>query len=134
MKCTPWSLKLYQPFAFGGFAVTVQVALSVVLQDVVLSRHRVGLQAGGAQQLGGGVEFGWFGQMGDVSGVDQEGGFFRHLRDLAQSLLEGASDVGVDGLVKAEMAVADLRETEAAFGGVGLTDQRGAGNAAGDGP
>ncbi len=98
----------------------VQVAFAVVLQDVVLAGHGVGLQLGGAEQLRGGVELFGLRQMGDVAGVDQEGRLVCHPGDLAQRFLEGAGDVGVHRLVEAQMAVADLGEGEAGLGRLGL--------------
>ena len=74
MKCTPWALKLYQPSPLRPFAVMVEIALAVVFQDVVLTRHGIDLQLRRAQQLRASVELLRLGQMSDVAGVDQEGG------------------------------------------------------------
>jgi hypothetical protein len=72
--------------------------------------------------------------VGDVAGVDQEGGLFSHSGHMTERLLEGAGDVGVHRLIEAEVAVADLGKAEACLRGLCLADQVRPGNAAGDGP
>ena len=76
-----------------------------------------------ADDLGRVVELLRLGEMGDVAGVDHEGGLARQRGDLVDRLLQGRARVGVGGLVEADMAVGNLDEGKAGLLRLGLADQ-----------
>ena len=121
--------------AFGALAVAVEVALAVFLQYVVLPGNGVDLQSGRFQKLRTVIEFLGLGQMRDVAGVNDERRLVGLAGHLLQRFLEGAGHVGVDRLVEAQMAVADLREAEAlGLRRFGRSYQAGGGDAPGNTP
>ena len=72
----------------------------------------VHVECGLADELVGIVELVRLREMGDVAGVDHEGGLRRHRFDLGDGFAQRAERVGVGRLVEADVAVADLKEGE----------------------
>ena len=96
--------------ALGVLAVALAVELDLFVDDVVLARHVVHVEAGGLDDAVGVVELLRLRQVGDVAGVDHELGLGRQRLHLGDRLLQRAGGVGIGGLVEADMAVADLKE------------------------
>ena len=93
------------------------------IEDVVLARRVMRVEPGLADQLMRVVEFLGLGEMGDVAGVQHEGGLGRQRLDLANRLFQRGARVRIGGLGEADMAVGDLHEGEAGLLGLGLPDQ-----------
>ena len=71
------------------------------------------VELGLTDKLVGIVEFVWLGEMGDVAGMDHEGRAGLHRLHLANGFAERAERVRVGRFIEADMAVADLQESEA---------------------
>ena len=75
------------PLALGELAVAGEIGRAVVLvDDIMFSRHIMHVELGGADQLIRVVELVRPGEMGDVAGVNHEGGLHRQSADLAYGL------------------------------------------------
>jgi hypothetical protein len=99
---------------FGALAVAVEIGLALSLIDeVVLAGHVMHVELGLPNQLGGIVELVRLGEVGDVAGVDHEGGTGLHVLGLGDRLVQRPESVRIGRLVEADMAVADLQEGEA---------------------
>ena len=107
--------------AFGAAAVTIQVELAVLVEEIVLARHVMHVELRLRDDAVGVVELGHLRQMADVAGVNHERRLYRHRLDPVDRLLQRAARVRIGRLVEADMAVADLQEGEAG----GLGRQRG---------
>ena len=83
MKCTPLASKLYQPAAPGAAAVVLAVELHVIVENVVLARHVVNVEARLRDDAIGVVELGRLGEMRDIAGMNDEGRLRRERADLA---------------------------------------------------
>jgi hypothetical protein len=98
----------------GAFAVAFEIELAQALVDeVVLARNVVHVEARLSDQLRGAIELIGLRQMGNVPGVNHEGGLRFHRLHLGDRLAQGAECIGIGGFVEADMAVADLQEGEA---------------------
>src|SRR3977135_1374755 len=98
----------------GAFAVPVEISLAQALVDeVVLARNVVYIELGLADDLIGVVEFVRLGQMGNVARMDHKGRAGLHRLHLADGFAKCAESVRIGGFVEADMAVADLQESEA---------------------
>src|SRR5271166_1918123 len=121
---------------FGVLAVAFAIELGVLIEEVVLAWNIMHVEACLGDDALGVVELGRLGEMRNVSGVDHEGGLGWKRFDLRERLFEGADHIGISRLVEADMAVADLHETELArLGGQrSVDDPEGARDASGYGP
>jgi hypothetical protein len=123
--------------AAGGFAEAFEIQFAVVAGDVVFAgdiEHFLLTKA--FEDLVEGVEFGGLGKVGEVAGVENQVRLADGGVDLVDGHLQGTVDVGVGRLVEADVAVADLNESE--VGGFGLVfgsaEQLRTGYAAGERP
>ncbi len=108
-KMYPGDVEGVPAFTLRPFAVTIEIELAVVgIGDVVLARYDMDLLFQRLHRLIGVVELLVLRQMGDVTGVDDEGGLRRHRIDFGNRLLERAERVRIGGFVEADMTVADL--------------------------
>ena len=98
--------------ALGAAAVALAVELGVLVDDVVLAGDVMHVELGLRDDLVGIVELGRLREVRNVAGVQHERRPRRYRLDPADRLLERALGVGVGGLVKAHVAVADLQERE----------------------
>jgi hypothetical protein len=86
-----------------------------------------GIEPGLGNGLIGVIELFRFGQMGDVAGVNHEGGLLRQCSDLGNGLVERRHRIGVRRRLKTDMAVGNLQECETGCGlrlGFGNSQQR----------
>ena len=100
--------------ALGAAAVALAVELLVIVEDVVLARDVVHVEARLRDDAIGVVELGRLGEMRDVAGMNDEGRLHRQRVDLVDRFLERADGIRIGGLVEADMAVADLQECQPA--------------------
>ena len=77
MKCTPLWSKLYHPDALGAAAVALAVEPHIIVEDVVLARDVVNVEARLGDDAIGVVELGRLGEMRDVAGMNDERRFRR---------------------------------------------------------
>src|ERR1700730_8387992 len=103
--------------ALRHLAVTFEIGLAVFLvDDVVLARHVMNIELGLADDFFRIVELPGFREMGDIAGVDHEGGLGWKPIHLADRFLQGPEGVGIGRLVETDMAVRNLQEAEARGG------------------
>ncbi len=69
------------------------------------------------------------GEMGDVAGVNHEGGLVRQSADLVDGLGQSGVRIGIGRLVEADVAVRNLDEGESRRGRFRRADEPGGGNA-----
>ena len=123
--------------SLGAAAEPGPVGGAFVDQHVVLAGDVVDVEPGALDQRLRRVELGLLREVADVAGVQHEGRLWPQGLDSLDGQAERAGDVGVGGLVEADMAVADLDEAEPArgrLGRLGGADQPRARHAAGDRP
>src|SRR6266446_6382268 len=94
--------------ALAAATVAVAVELHVFVEDIMFTRNVMHVEPGLRDDAVGIVEFGWFGEMGDIAGMNDEGWLHAKSLDLADRFLERAQRVGIGRLVEPDMAVADL--------------------------
>ncbi len=131
------SVEAVPAVAFGPLAEAPQERPGIgPAKDVVFSRNKVDRQADLGQHRLGGVELVGSGQVGDVAGMQHEGGLDRKGADLGHGFAQGGDRVGIGGLLEADVAVTDLHEVQgSALRRLGrAADQAGGGDAAADGP
>ena len=105
------------PLALRKLAVAGEIGRAVVLvDDIMFSRHVMHVEPGGADQLIRVVELVRLGEMGDVAGVNHEGGLVRQSADLADGLGQSGVRIGIGRLVEADVAVGNLDKGEARRG------------------
>ena len=112
-------VKALPGLAGGGLAETLEIQFPVVAGDVVFAgdiEHFLLTKA--LENLVQGVEFGGLGKVGEVAGVENQFRLLDGRVDLIDCHLQRAVDISVSRLVEADVAVADLNESE--VGGFGL--------------
>src|SRR3984893_10871616 len=127
--------------ALRVLAVTFEIGLAVFLVDeIVLARHIMDIELGFADDFLRIVELPWLRKMGDVAGVDHEGGLDRKAVHLIDRFLQGPKRIGIGRLVETYMAIRNLQEAEARGGFFCRLSRahaeklRGFGDASSDGP
>src|SRR5437867_10638362 len=101
-------------------AVAREIGRAIVIEDVVLPGHIAdSLRPESFEHLIGGVELVGLGQLRDVAGVQHERRMPRHCVELGDRFLKRRRDVLVRLLIEADVAIADLREEDVLFRGVG---------------
>src|SRR5208337_3820321 len=99
--------------ALGVLAEAIEIGLAVVLVDeIVLAWHVMNIELGFADGFFGIVELHGLRKMGDIAGVDHEGGPDWKVAHLADRFLQSSQRVGVGRFVEADMAVGNLQEAE----------------------
>src|SRR5580692_2041225 len=101
---------------FAALAVSFQILFPIVDRNIVLAGNIEQLFLGAGENSFGAVKFSGLGRMTDVTGVDDELGRLRESVDLIDRGLEGAGDIRISRLGKADVAVADLDEVQIALG------------------
>src|SRR5262245_9678825 len=96
--------------SLGAAPVTLAIELLLVIEEIVLARHIVHVEARLRDRLIGVVEFLHFREMRDVAGVNHEGGFDGERLDLPDRFIERTEHIRIGRLVETDMAVADLQE------------------------
>ena len=71
----------------------------------MLARRIMRFELGAADGLHGGIELFGLGQMGDVAGINHEGGPRRQLADLVDRFIQSGERIRVGRLLEADMAV-----------------------------
>src|SRR5205807_1392497 len=89
----------------------------------VFTRHVMHVEPALRNDAVGVVELGWFREMGDVAGMNDEGWLDCKRIDLGERFLERAERVRICRLIESDMAVADLEKGQPArFGSSRLAD------------
>src|ERR1700730_10163362 len=100
--------------ALGVLAMTFEIGLAIVLVDnIVLARHVMNIELGFADDSFRIVEFPGLRKMGDVAGVDHEGGLDRKSVYLGDRFLQGPERIRIGRLVETDVAIRNLQEAEA---------------------
>ena len=130
-------VKALPGLAGGKSAETIEVQFAVVAGDIVFAgdiEHFFLTKS--LEDLVQGVEFGGFGKVGEVARVENQVRLMDGGVDLVDGHLQGTVDVSIRRLVEADVAVADLNESE--VGGFDLAflsaEELRAGYAAGERP
>ena len=130
-------VKALPGLAGGRFAEALEKQFAVVAGDVVFAgdiEHFLLTKA--LEDLVQRVKFGGLGKVGEVAGVENQVRLLDGGVDLVDGHLQGTVDVSIRRLVEADVAVADLNESE--VGGFGLAflsaEELRAGYAAGERP
>ena len=100
--------------AFAAAAITIQIELAVLVEEIVLARHVMHVETRLRDDAVGVVEFGHLRQMADVAGMKHERRLCRHGVDLADRLFQRAARIGIGRLVETDMAIGDLQEGQSA--------------------
>src|SRR6202040_3620242 len=95
-------------------AVVLAIEPHIIIENVVLARDVVNVEARLRDDAIGVVELGRLGEMRDIAGMNDECWLRRERADLLDGFLERADGIRIGGLVEADMAVADLQEREPA--------------------
>jgi len=117
MKRTPLWSKAVPPAALTSFlrplAVTLQVARTAIYANIVLSRNVEGFPgASFSQNLICCIEFRWFGELRDISRVQQKAGCAGSAL-ICRSLPKCSGHIRICSFVEADMTVAYLHEEKA---------------------
>ena len=84
-----------------------------LVDEIVLARHVMNIELGFADDFFGIVELPRLRKMGDIAGVDHEGGLGWEVAHLGDRFLQGPQRVGIGRFVETDMAVGNLQEAEA---------------------
>ena len=99
--------------AAGALAIAFEIELGIVGEDIVLAGHvERAADLGPADDLIAGVELLGFGEMRDVAGVQEQGGALGQGVYFSDGSFERGGDVLIRRLVEADVAVAELDESE----------------------
>jgi hypothetical protein len=113
-KCAPFVSKLYRAAAARFRAESLPEDPAVVLEDVVFARHVKDRQRQLRHDLLHCVELRGFREVREIAGVQHEGRRVGRGLDLRDGVAQRGRDVGVARFAESDMAVADLREMQAA--------------------
>jgi hypothetical protein len=106
-------VKTLPHLAAGRFAEAFQIPPAIVARDVVFARDvEYLLSAETFQDLVQGIELRGLCRVGEVPGMKNQIRLVERLIDLADRQPEGAADVGIRRPVEADVAIADLNESE----------------------
>ena len=112
-------VKALPGLAAGGFAETLEIQFAVVAGDIVFAgdiEHFLLTKA--FEDLVQGVEFSDLGKVGEVAGVENQVRLLNGGVDLVDGHLQRTVDVSICRLVEADVAVANLNDSE--VGGLGF--------------